>query len=73
MKYSFIYFILSWIHIEMIKGTNYENNLALALCHSCKDSKKTHKKELASDISLGFRRDNVLIYLISKNKNFQFF
>ncbi len=72
MKYSFIYFILRWIHIEMIKGINYENKLALTLCHSHKDSKKTPKKELVSDISLGFRRDNILKYLISKNKDFQF-
>jgi len=78
MKYSFIYFLLSWIHIEMIKGINCENKLALTLCHSCnvihaKTVKKIHKQELASDISLGFRRDNVLKYLISKNKDFQNF
>jgi hypothetical protein len=35
--------------------------------------KKTPKKELASDISLGIGRDNVLKYLISKNKDFQLF
>ncbi len=73
MKCSFIYFILSWIHIEMVKGINYENKLALTLHHSYKDNIKNPKKELASDISLGFRKDNILKYLISKNKDFQFF
>jgi len=74
MKYSFIYFLLSWIHIEMIKGINYENKLALTLYHSRKDNKKkTHKQELVSHMPLGIRRDNVLKYLISKNKDFQIF
>jgi hypothetical protein len=54
MKYSFIYFLLSWIHIEVIKGINYENKLALTLWHTRKDSKEKPKKK-----SLGFRRDNV--------------
>ncbi len=72
MKYSFIYFILSSIHIEMVKGINYENKLALTLRHSHKDSKKNPKKELGSDISVGFRRDNILKYLIFRNKDFQF-
>jgi hypothetical protein len=55
------------------KGINYENKLALTLNHSHKDKRKNPKKELVSDISLGFRRDNILKYLISKNKDFQFF
>ncbi len=46
MKYNFIYFLLSWIHIEMVKGINYENKLALTLCHLHKDNKKKPKKKV---------------------------
>ncbi len=60
MKYSFIYFILSWIHMEMVKGINYENKLAVTICNAHKDILKNPKKELASDILPGFRKDNIL-------------
>jgi len=45
MKYSFIYFLLSWIHIEVTKRINYDNKLALILCHSHKDSKEKPQKK----------------------------